>query len=126
MSTPLRAAACLAHLGGGLLLWSSCFVALYALLSLGCEAGWGDLLRPALLATWALHLVVLAALLAWQWRGRPAHAAGEGSPRVPSALRGVGLAVTAAALLATVWIGWPVLALPPCAGAELRAALLSS
>jgi len=116
MNAPLRAGSCLVHLGGGFLLWSSCFVALYGLLSLGCEAGWGAWQRPVLLAAWALHLAAVAALLAWQWTAR------NSSSRLapPPALRVPALALTAAALLATVWIGWPVLALPACAGNELR------
>lgn len=121
MSGPARTAACLAHLGGGFLLWSSCFVVLYALLSLGCEAGWGGWLRPVLAAAWALHLLAIAAVLALQWKMRAA--AGDGEPLAPPrSLQGPALALTTAALLATAWIGWPVLALPACAGSELRVA----
>ena len=118
MSAALRAGACLAHLGGGFLLWSSCFVALYALLSLGCEAGWGNWLRPVLLAAWVVHLAAIAGLLAWQWAARD----GSSALAAPPSLRMPALALTAAALLATAWIGWPVLALPACAGGELQVA----
>lgn len=106
-----RPAASLAHVTGGFLLWSSCFVALYALLSLGCEAGWGGLLRAVLLATWAAHLAAIAALGAFQWRALRRDRA--------SLLRVLALAASVAALFATAWIGWPVLALPPCIGGEL-------
>lgn len=108
-----RAAASLAQLTGGFLLWSSCFVVLYALLSLGCEAGWTTGLRPSLVAAWGMHLAALALLLAWQWKTRK-------RPGAPPGLRAVALAATLAALLGTVWIGWPTLALPPCASHELR------
>ncbi len=121
MNAALRAAACLVQLCGGFVLWSSCFVVLYALLSLGCEAGGGAWLRVVLGVAWLLHLAALGALLAWQWARRP----GAGRPPLPGlppSLHRVALAASAAALLGTVWIGWPVLALPPCAGPELPAA----
>jgi hypothetical protein len=108
-----RALAGLLHLGGGLLLWSSCFVVLYALLSLGCEAGWTHGLLPALWVAWAAHLAALGLLLAWQWKSRTSFAP------LPE-LRAVALAATLVALVATAWIGWPTLALPPCAGHGLR------
>lgn len=111
MKAPSRAGACLLQLGGGFLLWSSCFVALYALLSLGCAGDWGAGTRPVLLAAWAVHLAAIAALLAWQ-RGAARHA-------LPPPLHAVAITASVVALLATVWIGWPVLALPPCAGGEL-------
>jgi transposase InsO family protein len=109
----------LAYLTGGLWIWSVCFVVLYAGLSLGCEARWhqqslfgASRLVVALALAWALHLVLLAALLlhVLRWRGRPAW------------LRGLGSTLTGVAIVATLWIGWPVLALPPCDGPELRAA----
>ncbi|MBP7568207.1 MAG: hypothetical protein KA795_19590 [Burkholderiaceae bacterium] len=102
----------------GLWIWSCCFIVLYAGLSLGCEAGWHQVallgmsrLTVALALAWALHLVLLAALLmhVLRWRGRPAW------------LRGLGSMLTGIAIVATLWIGWPVLALPPCDGPELRA-----
>lgn len=96
----------------GLLLWASSFVVLYAGLSLGCEAGWHartlagiNLLTLALVAGWAAHLLALAAL--WWWLGR-------GSP--DGLQRWLSRVLTGVALAATVWTGWPLLALPPCAG----------
>lgn len=107
----------LAYLTAGLWLWCSCFVVLYGGLSLGCEARWhqqslfgASRLGVALALAWALHLVLLAALLVHvlRWRGRPAW------------LRGLGSTLTGIAVVATLWTGWPVLALPPCDGPELR------
>lgn len=104
----------------GLLVWASSFVVLYAGLSLGCEAGWharrlagANLLTLALALAWAAHLLVLGAL--WRWLGRWPQA---------DMLRWLARALTAIALAATVWTGWPLLALPPCAGQELAALAL--
>lgn len=101
----------------GLLLWASSFVLLYGGLSLGCQAGWQqrpflgtDLLRAALVATWLLHLLALAAL-------------GGGLRRWPRAhpLAALSRSLTAIAFAAAAGTGWPVLALPPCAGQALVA-----
>lgn len=95
----------------GLLLWASSFVVLYAGLALGCEAGWharrlagANLLTLALALAWLAHLLALGAL--WWWLGR----------RLPHRL---GRLLTLLATVATLWTGWPLLALPPCAGQEL-------
>lgn len=100
---------------GSLLVWASSFVVLYAGLALGCEAGWqartvagASLLTLALALAWLAHLLALGAL--WWWFGR--------WPRA-GRLRGLARVLTAIALAATVWTGWPVLALPPCAGQTL-------
>lgn len=98
----------------GLLVWASSFVLLYAALSLGCEAGWhtrrlagANLLTGVLALVWLAHLLALAAL--WRWFGRwPAVGL---QPRLARMLTG-------AAFAATVWTGWPLLVLPPCAGQE--------
>lgn len=97
---------------GSLLVWASSFVVLYAGLALGCEAGWhartwagANLLTLALALAWLAHLVVLGAL--WRRFGR--------WPRA-GRLRWLARVLTATALAATVWTGWPLLALPPCAG----------
>ncbi|WP_326533405.1 hypothetical protein [Pseudorhodoferax sp.] len=99
----------------GLLVWASSFTVLYASLSLGCEAGWhtrtlagANLLTLVLALAWAAHLLVLAAL--WRHFGRWPR---EDMRRwLARTLTGIGLA-------ATVWTGWPLLALPPCAGQQL-------
>lgn len=95
----------------GLLLWASSFVVLYAGLALGCEASWhtrrlagANLLTLALALAWLAHLLALAVL--WWWLRR----------RTPHRL---GQALTLVAVAATLWTGWPALALPPCAGQSL-------
>ncbi|RYX97441.1 MAG: hypothetical protein EOO28_03895 [Comamonadaceae bacterium] len=109
--TPFSA---LLGLTGGWMIWSSCFVALYALMSIGCEQGWHH--RPilgwhtlgfTLVATWLAHLVAQAALLTRMlrvcWRS-------EGIDWIaPLSALLCGLS-----LFATFWTGWPVLALPAC------------
>lgn len=101
----------------GLLLWASSFVVLYAGLTLGCEAGWHagrlaglNLLTGALALAWLVHLLALAAL--WRWFG------GWAEP-----LRRLARVLTAVAVAATVWTGWPLLALPPCAGQTLASTM---
>ncbi|RCW76081.1 hypothetical protein [Pseudorhodoferax soli] len=101
----------------GLLLWASSFVVLYAGLTLGCEAGWHagrlagfNLLTAALALAWLVHLLALAAL--WRWFG------GWAEP-----LRRLARVLTAVAVAATVWTGWPLLALPPCAGQMLASTM---
>lgn len=70
-----RSAANLLVLVAGLVIWSSAFVSLYALLSVGCAFGWEarsigpvSVQRAVLLAVWLGHLAVLALLVAWVWR----------------------------------------------------------
>lgn len=53
----------------GLILWCSCFLALYGGLSLGCEAGWDrrplagtNRLTAALAAAWLLHLAAIVGI----------------------------------------------------------------
>ncbi len=100
-------------ISGAWLLWASCFVWLYAGLSLGCEAGWhtlpapgGNRLTLALAIAWVAHLLALGALLVWWTLRRP------GAGLLPVLAR----TLSWIALAATLWIGWPVLTLPPCAG----------
>lgn len=105
-----------------LLVWASSFAVLYGGLALGCEAGWhtGTLaginrLTLALALVWLAHLLALAGL--WHWFGR----------WPPAGLQPwLARVLTAVALVATVWTGWPVLALPPCAGQELAGATLEA
>ncbi|RIY01859.1 hypothetical protein D3218_05890 [Aureimonas flava] len=70
-----RSAANLLLLVAGLVIWSSAFVSLYALLSVGCAFGWEarsvgpvSVQRAVLLGVWLLHLAALAALVGWTWR----------------------------------------------------------
>ena len=103
----------LLRLCAGLLLWASCFVALYAGLSLGCEARWHEsalagisALTAALAVVWAVHLGLIAELLRRQWRWR----------REPGLLARVVPVLLVVAFIGTLWIGWPVFLLPPCVG----------
>ncbi|MFN4087604.1 MAG: hypothetical protein ACK4QW_00990 [Alphaproteobacteria bacterium] len=101
---------------GGLIVWSSCFLLLYVVLSLGCEAGMGedtvwsrDVLALVLTVLWGLHLVVLGVAV-WLLRGARARPMDENARfllRLTCLLMLVGAA-------GTIWIGAPVLALPPC------------
>lgn len=70
-----RSAANLLLLVSGLVIWSSAFVSLYALLSVGCAFGWEDrsvgpvsLQRAVLLAVWLAHLAAVGLLVAWTRR----------------------------------------------------------
>src|SRR5690625_1037229 len=100
----------------GYLVWSLCFVVLYSLLSVGCEAGWhqtrllGINLRSWLLvSSWLLHLAVGAWLLREVWKSDP-----EATDRSGRFIRRVTLLLDVTAFGATIWIGLPVLGLPPC------------
>lgn len=92
----------------GFLVWSSGFALLYGLHAVGCAHGWqagggfASPLRLALLGLWALHLAVLAWLLA-RYR-----AAGGGF------IRDTAVVLTTLALLAMLWTGAPVAVLRLC------------
>ena len=99
----------------GFLLWSACFVALYGLLSITCMLPTLGLpvMQPGsvtfmLAAVWALFIA--AHLIAVAVNGRRYRAAGHEAGFV---LR-LGLYLNLAGLGATLFIGAPVLALPPC------------
>lgn len=86
----------------GLIVWANCFVVLYGALSLGCVLRLDQrVITLALLLLWALHLGLLGWLL-WRFHG-------QGS----FLFRLTGL-VAAIGLVSTLWIGWPMLMLPPC------------
>jgi len=99
----------------GYLVWSSCFVALYGLLSLGCRLPAGlrvgplgvDLVAAGLVAVWLLHLAALAVLIR-ATRRRSAES-DEGL-----FMRRLALILHLSAVAATLWIGFPLLLLPPC------------
>lgn len=70
-----RSAANLWILIAGLVIWSSAFVSLYALLSVGCAFGWESravgpisLQRAVLLGVWLAHLALLILLVGWTRR----------------------------------------------------------
>jgi hypothetical protein len=107
----------------GLIVWSSAFVALYAGLSLGCEAGLQtrtllgtNTLTVLLLAILALHLALLSGL---QWYSvvlmrRGFQRTPEGESDVAQFLAGLTYWVTIVALVSTVVVGAPIVALSPC------------
>lgn len=101
----------------GYLVWSLCFVVLYSLLSVGCEAGWHhyrllgiNLLSWLLVLAWLLH-VAAAAWLVWRVKSSDP----EQLERNGRFMRRVTLLLHVTALAGTIWIGIPVLGLPPCA-----------
>lgn len=102
----------------GLTVWASCFVVLYAALSLGCTYG-----PPAfsimgvagltwiLCFLWIVHLLVLGWLIA-RTRSTARHMP---QPTEPGrfALRTT-LILQVVGLLGSIWIGFPILMLPTC------------
>ncbi|MFN3891297.1 MAG: hypothetical protein ACK4MV_12940 [Beijerinckiaceae bacterium] len=101
--------------GAGFLLWAACFIALYGLLSISCMSPTLGLpaMRPqavtgTLAIVWALFMTAhLTALVASARRHRAAVGAEAFVLRI-------GVYLNTAALAATVVVGAPVLALPPC------------
>lgn len=116
--TPLPQGRALLQLIAGLGVWASCFVLLYAGLSLGCASslagkhiGGVSVLSAILTAIWVIHLAVLVVML---WRGR--HAPAQDGQHVSTA-RFTGRltwVLHSVALVATVVIGLPVLMLQAC------------
>lgn len=100
----------------GYLIWSSCFASLYALQSLGCALALNLPAAPfglnattlVLVLVWLLHLAGLALLIQ---RTHSAHPENEHA----GFMRRVSLILHFSALAATLWVGLPVLFLPPCA-----------
>jgi len=111
----MSARAGLLGLVAGLLVWSSAFVVLYGLHAVGCNAGWhaagqfASPLRLVLIAVWALHLGVLAWLVAHYRRAAP------GGDRTASFLQLAAWTLGLVALAATLWTGAPVALLELCA-----------
>ena len=94
----------------GFLIWSSAFAVLYGVQGLGCRLGWAEvglgpvsLNRTALVAVWAVHIGLIGFLAAVLVRRRSSGCA-------LSFIDRAGLALTFCALMATVWIGLPILA----------------
>lgn len=117
----------------GLFGWVSCLVLLYAGLSIACRTGSAVAIgepvwRGLLVATWAAHALLIAWLAMSVLRSKRA----ERAPATPAIdtieARDVGpradhdagfvsrlaLLLNGVALLATLWIGFPVLVLPLC------------
>jgi len=128
----------------GWLVWSVCFVLLYAVLYLGCvfmqpPPDRLSALNAILTAIWILHLGVIAylAVRSWQhWQAAPAwvqgsrgtsdgagngigHGRGDagngaGNGAGLGFLASVTLLSNTAAVVGTVWLGIPTLLVPPC------------
>ncbi|MDF2096939.1 hypothetical protein [Aquibaculum arenosum] len=100
----------------GYLIWASCFVSLYTLQSVGCALALDLPAGPfglnattlVLVIIWLLHLAGLALLIHRTHRSHPEN-------EHASFMRRVSLILHFSALAATLWVGFPVLFLPPCA-----------
>lgn len=98
----------------GFLVWSSAFLTLYGLHAIGCASGWEfGTLRLALLAAWGVHVAVAGALVPLARR------AARGARHAEDARGGgfvarAGVVLSVAAVVATLWVGLPVLAYPLC------------
>ncbi|MFL9824204.1 hypothetical protein [Rhodoplanes sp. SY1] len=99
----------------GFVIWSSAFVLLYALQSIGCAAGWErptvagtSLLRALLVLLWTAHVGALVALLIYTWRRRP------GGAEVARFAHRVAIGTSMVALVATLWTGAPIVAASMC------------
>lgn len=104
----------------GFVLWASCLVVLYALLSIACRGAPDTaisepLLRALLLGAWAAHALIIAWLLLRARRAVRSEVFMRGEPAAAGFVHGLALLLNAAALLSTGWIGLPVMVLPPCA-----------
>lgn len=101
----------------GWLIWSSCFVALYAGVYLGCEymtvpADQLSGLNAMLALIWLVHLAILLPFVWRSWTRLKAHAGQQRNERpfIPT----ITFALNTTALVGTVWVGIPVIMIPPC------------
>jgi hypothetical protein len=107
-------------LAAGFVVWSSAFVALYAMLSVGCRLGWQDidltggltLQRAQLLAILVLHLGAGLWLALWL-RGRTTIAKPSGEP-ADRFVRRAAYAAAVAAVAATLFSFAGVMFLSAC------------
>lgn len=109
-------------LGAGFTIWASAFVALYAMLSVGCRFGWHEvtleragglsLQRLQLVAIFLVHLAAGVALVALlrQWRGQ-----GQGQGQGQGFLYPLAYVAAIAALSASVFSFGAVFFLSTCA-----------
>ncbi len=101
----------------GLIIWASAFVFLYAIQAIGCAAGWnlGQLggfnqLTVILMLVWIAHIVPLLVLVPQQFRT----AKMGGADRQESFLHWLAFLMTLVGLVATLWVGFPLMMLPAC------------
>jgi hypothetical protein len=97
-------------IAAGFVLWASAFSMLYAAQAVGCAVGanvWTH--RGAMLLIWAVHLLLLVALLVY-CRRLP-NSSNDG---IDDFVRTVAIGSTAAALAATVLTGLVVPVVTPC------------
>jgi hypothetical protein len=102
----------------GLIVWSSAFVTLYAVLSVGCAA---DVHRLEVLGANALTVLLLALFLAHlaglgglQWYSVSLWRARKDPTRSGGYLAVLTCVVTAASLFSMLFLGLPILMIPPC------------
>lgn len=105
---------------GGLIVWSSAFVALYGGMSLACVYGvpdftWAGLhgINWALLLLLVLHLALLGWMTWYSWRGL--RRLGHDAPRSQRFAWRTTYLLNVAGLFGTAWIGFPILFIVPCA-----------
>ncbi|HEX2256585.1 MAG TPA: hypothetical protein VHG92_07775 [Afifellaceae bacterium] len=106
---------------GGLIVWASAFVVLYSVDSLGCVYGWHqpelagiNLLTMLLAAIWLIHIVALV-WLQWSGLARWRRIRGDGENGPALYLAALAALIAAVSLVGTVYLGAPILILPPCA-----------
>ena len=107
----------------GWFVWAACFAVLYGVQGLGCHAAGTlpvagtriagvDGLTLLLAAIWMLHLAVLAGL---NWRSvRNSRQPADESDGTQRFMRRLARFSNVTATAATIWIGFPILVLPPC------------
>lgn len=112
----------LLRLSAGLFVWASAFVWLYAGFSLGCqmldvpvEAGLINSVTIGLVLVTLGHLAALAGLLIRRARS-PVTAMAEESERSRAARHRIEGLVLWISLAGLVFVAFPILMLPPCAG----------
>jgi hypothetical protein len=102
----------------GLIVWASAFVALYVVLSVGCAADLhrfqtlgSNALTVLLGAVFGVHLAALGALQWWalaSWRVR------RDATRSNGYLAVLTCTITAVGIVSLLFIGLPMLLVPPC------------
>lgn len=103
------------HLVVGLILWSLWFVVLYGGLSVACAVSPPSAEQGALTAInigLGLFTLAVTALLAWLgWLCLRAARVGQGRPRF---FAGMSAGMYAVSVVATLFTGVPLIAMPPC------------